>query len=166
MEYKLLVLDVDGTLLNSNREMSERTIKTLKKVQQNGVRIALATGRPTYGVLPYAKAIDLDFNDGYIISYNGAKVLEASTGKILFERTIDPKMVPYLEKQAERGGCVLAFYENDEVVATDTSNHHIVDEAQMNNLLCFGNQRKGGLSSLHLVFNVNSNILRVVFRRL
>lgn len=134
MEYKLLVLDVDGTLLNSNREMSERTIKTLKKVQQNGVRIALATGRPTYGVLPYAKAIDLDFNDGYIISYNGAKVLEASTGKILFERTIDPKMVPYLEKQAERGGCVLAFYENDEVVATDTSNHHIVDEAQMNNM--------------------------------
>lgn len=106
----------------------------MKKVQQNGVRIALATGRPTYGVLPYAKAIDLDFNDGYIISYNGAKVLEASTGKILFERTIDPKMVPYLEKQAERGGCVLAFYENDEVVATDTSNHHIVDEAQMNNM--------------------------------
>lgn len=134
MEYKLLVLDVDGTLLNSNREMSERTIRTLKKVQQNGVRIALATGRPTYGVLPYAKAIDLDFNDGYIISYNGAKVLEASTGKVLFERTIDPKMVPYLEKQAERSGCVLAFYENDEVVATDTSNHHIVDEAQMNNM--------------------------------
>lgn len=134
MDFKLLVLDVDGTLLNSNREMSERTIKTLKKVQQNGVRIALATGRPTYGVLPYAKAIDLDFNDGFIISYNGAKVLEASTGKVLFERTIDPKMVPYLEKQAERSGCALAFYENDEVVATDTNNPHIVDEAQMNNM--------------------------------
>lgn len=134
MNFKLLVLDVDGTLLNSNREMSERTIKTLKKVQQNGVRIALATGRPTYGVLPYAKAIDLDFNDGFIISYNGAKVLEASTGKVLFERTIDPKMVPYLEKQAQRGGCALAFYENDEVVATDIHNPHIVDEAQMNNM--------------------------------
>lgn len=134
MDFKLLVLDVDGTLLNSNREISERTIKTLKKVQQNGVRIALATGRPTYGVLPYAKAIDLDFNDGFIISYNGAKVLEASTGKVLFERTIDPRMVPYLEKQAERSGCALAFYENDEVVATDTDNPHIVDEAQMNNM--------------------------------
>lgn len=134
MDFKLLVLDVDGTVLNSNREMSERTIKTLKKVQQNGVRIALATGRPTYGVLPYAKAIDLDFNDGFIISYNGAKVLEASTGKVLFERTIDPKMVPYLEKQAGRSGCALAFYENDEVVATDTNNPHIVDEAQMNNM--------------------------------
>ena len=134
MDIKLLVLDVDGTLLNSNREMSERTIKILKKVQQNGVRIALATGRPTYGVLPFAKAIDLDFNDGFIISYNGAKVLEASTGKVIFERTIDPKMIPYLEKQAERCGCALAYYEGDEVVATDTTNHRIVDEAQMNNM--------------------------------
>lgn len=134
MDIKLLVLDVDGTLLNSNREMSERTIKILKKVQQNGVRIALATGRPTYGVLPFAKAIDLDFNDGFIISYNGAKVLEASTGKVIFERTIDPKMIPYLEKQAGRGECVLAFYENDEVVSTDTANPHIVDEAHMNNM--------------------------------
>ncbi|MDE5561343.1 MAG: Cof-type HAD-IIB family hydrolase [Bacteroidaceae bacterium] len=134
MNFKLLVLDIDGTLLNSNREMSERTIKTLKKVQQNGVRVALATGRPTYGVLPYAKAIDLDFNDGYIISYNGAKVLEASTGKVIFERTIDPQLIPYLEKQAIRSGCALAYYENDEVVATDTDNPHLVDEAQMNNM--------------------------------
>lgn len=134
MDIKLLVLDVDGTLLNSNREMSERTIKILKKVQQNGVRIALATGRPTYGVLPYAKAIDLDFNDGYIISYNGAKVLEASTGKIIFERAIDPQMVPYIEKQAERSGCDLAYYDGDEVVATNADNPHIVDEAQMNNM--------------------------------
>ena len=134
MDIKLLVLDVDGTLLNSNREMSERTVKTLKKVQQNGIRVALATGRPTYGVLPFAKAIDLDFNDGFIISYNGAKVLEASTGKAIFERTIDPKMVPDLEKQAQRCGCALAYYEGDEVVATDTTNPRIVDEAQMNNM--------------------------------
>ena len=46
MDIKLLVLDVDGTLLNSNREMSERTIKILKKVQQNGVRIALPQVAP------------------------------------------------------------------------------------------------------------------------
>ncbi len=134
MDFKLLVLDVDGTLLNSNRDISQRTIKTLKKVQQNGVRIALASGRPTSGVLPYAKAIDLDFNDGYIISYNGAKILEASTGKVLFERTVDPQMVPYIEKQVQRSGCVLAYYDGDEVVSTDITNPHIVDEAQMNNM--------------------------------
>ncbi|MBR4405004.1 MAG: HAD hydrolase family protein, partial [Bacteroidaceae bacterium] len=46
MKFKLLVLDVDGTLLNSKRELTKRTISTLIKVQQLGIRIALASGRP------------------------------------------------------------------------------------------------------------------------
>ena len=55
MKYKLLVLDVDGTLLNNAREISNRTLAALLKVQQMGVRIVLASGRPTYGLMPLAK---------------------------------------------------------------------------------------------------------------
>lgn len=44
MKYKMLVLDVDGTLLNDNKEISKRTLSTLRKVQQMGVRIMLASG--------------------------------------------------------------------------------------------------------------------------
>ena len=47
MKYKMLVLDVDGTLLNDEKEVSNRTLNTLRKVQQMGVRIMLASGRPT-----------------------------------------------------------------------------------------------------------------------
>ena len=50
MKYKLLVLDVDGTLLNDAKEISKRTLAALLKVQQMGVRIVLASGRPTYGI--------------------------------------------------------------------------------------------------------------------
>ena len=46
MKYKMLVLDVDGTLLNDEKEISKRTLTTLLKVQQMGVRIMLASGRP------------------------------------------------------------------------------------------------------------------------
>ena len=50
MKYKLLVLDVDGTLLNDEREISKRTLAALLKVQQMGVRIDFwPSGRPTYG---------------------------------------------------------------------------------------------------------------------
>lgn len=55
MKYKLLVLDVDGTLLNNEKEISKRTLASLLKVQQMGIRIALASGRPTYGLMPLAK---------------------------------------------------------------------------------------------------------------
>ena len=60
MKFKLLVLDVDGTLLNSKRELTKRTISTLIKVQQLGIRIALASGRPTHGILPFAQALGMD----------------------------------------------------------------------------------------------------------
>lgn len=134
MNYKLIVLDVDGTMLNSNREISKRTVATLRKVQQMGIKIALASGRPTYGILPLAQAIDLGVYDGYIISYNGAQVMEAKTGQILFERRIDPQMVPYLEKKATKMGLTMAYYDGNEVVSTDITNPHVVDEAAMNGM--------------------------------
>lgn len=132
MKYKLLVLDVDGTILNSERKITQRTVMTLRKVQSIGIKVALASGRPTYGLLPLAKAIDLGTYGGYIISYNGAQVISAQDGEILFARSIDPQMVPYLEKKAAKTGMTMAYYDGDEVVSTDITNPHVVDEAQMN----------------------------------
>ena len=70
MKYKLLVLDVDGTLLNDEREISKRTLAALLKVQQMGVRIVLASGRPTYGLMPLAKTLELGNYGGFVpVSY-------------------------------------------------------------------------------------------------
>lgn len=134
MKYKLIVLDVDGTMLNSNREMTKRTVQTLRRVQQMGIKVALASGRPTYGILPLARRIDLDVYEGYIISYNGAQVMEAKDGQIIFERRIDPQMVPYIEKKARKMGLTMAYYDGNEVVSDDISNPHVADEAQMNGM--------------------------------
>ena len=73
MKYKLLVLDVDGTLLNDAKEISKRTLAALLKVQQMGVRIVLASGRPTYGLMPLAKSLELGNYGGFILSYNGCQ---------------------------------------------------------------------------------------------
>ncbi len=100
MKYKLLVLDVDGTLLNDAKEISKRTLAGLLKVQQMGVRIVLASGRPTYGLMPLAKSLELGNYGGFILSYNGCQIINAQNGEILFERRINPEMLPYLEKKA------------------------------------------------------------------
>ena len=102
MKYKLLVLDVDGTLLNDAKEISKRTLASLLKVQQMGIRVALASGRPTYGLMPLAKTLELDNYGGFIISYNGGQIINAQNGEILFERRINPEMLPYLEKKARK----------------------------------------------------------------
>ena len=60
MKYKLLVLDVDGTLLNSQKEISSHTLSALLKAQHMGIHIVLASGRSTNGVMPIAKKLELD----------------------------------------------------------------------------------------------------------
>ena len=104
MKYKLLVLDVDGTLLDSEKKISKRTLAALLKVQQMGVRIVLASGRPTYGLMPIAKALELGNYGGFILSYNGGQIINAQSGELLFERRINPEMLPYLEKKSRKNG--------------------------------------------------------------
>ena len=134
MKYKLLVLDVDGTLLNSEKEISKRTLAALLKVQQMGVRIVLASGRPTYGLMPLAMKLELGNYGGFILSYNGGQIINAQNGELLFERRINPEMLPYLEKKARKNGFALFTYHDDTIITDSPENVHIQNEARLNNL--------------------------------
>lgn len=134
MKYKLLVLDVDGTLLNSENQISVRTQAALLKAQQMGVRIVLASGRPTYGLLPVAKALELGNYGGFILSYNGGQIINAKNGEILFERRINPEMLPYLEKKARKSDFAIFTYRDQELITDRPANEHIQQEALLNNL--------------------------------
>ena len=57
MKYKLIVLDLDGTLTNSKKEISSRNRETLIRIQEQGIRLVLASGRPTYGIVPLANEL-------------------------------------------------------------------------------------------------------------
>ena len=134
MKYKLLVLDVDGTLLNDEREISKRTLAALLKVQQMGVRIVLASGRPTYGLMPLAKVLELGNYGGFVLSYNGCQIIKAQNGEILFERRINPEMLPYLEKKARKNGFAIFTYHDDTLITDSPDNEYIKNEALLNNL--------------------------------
>jgi len=134
MKYKLLVLDVDGTLLNNAKEISKRTRAALLKVQQMGIRIVLASGRPTFGLIPLAKMLELDNYGGFIVSYNGCQIIKAENGEILFERRINPEILPYLEKKARKNGFAIFTYHDDTLLTDNQDSPHILQEAQLNNL--------------------------------
>ena len=129
-----MVLDVDGTLLNDEREISKRTLAALLKVQQMGVRIVLASGRPTYGLMPLAKTLELGNYGGFVLSYNGCQIIKAQNGEILFERRINPEMLPYLEKKARKNGFAIFTYHDDTLITDSPDNEYIKNEALLNNL--------------------------------
>ena len=58
MKYKLLVLDIDGTVTNSQKQVSEKTREAVIRLQEKGVPVAIASGRPPQGVSYVAQALD------------------------------------------------------------------------------------------------------------
>lgn len=134
MKYKLLVLDVDGTLLNDAKEITKRTLAALLKLQQIGVRIVIASGRPTYGLMPIAKELELGNYGGFILSYNGSQVIDAKNGEVVFERRIDPQLLQYIEKKAHDWNFPLLTYHDNNIYTDTPDNEHIRNEAILNNM--------------------------------
>ena len=134
MKYKMIVLDVDGTLLTDEQTISTRTRATLLKVQQMGVRVVLASGRPTHGVMPLARALELDKNGGFVLSYNGAQIIHVPTGERVFERRIDPQFMAYLERGARKRGFTIFTYREDRIVTSNAQNVHVQHEAKLSGM--------------------------------
>lgn len=79
---KLLALDLDGTLLNSDKEISERNKRALKAARDRGVKVVLTTGRPLAAIGDFLEALDLISPEDYAITFNGG-LIQRNTGEIL-----------------------------------------------------------------------------------
>lgn len=80
MKYKLIVVDMDGTLLNSKKEVSLENQNALKKAQDNGIQVAIATGRIFTSARFYAKLLGIETP---IIACNGAIVRDDGNNEVL-----------------------------------------------------------------------------------
>ena len=87
MAKKILVLDLDGTLTNSQKEVSPKTREAIMKMQQAGHIVALASGRPTEGIRQIAELLELKTYGGYILAFNGARIIDCRTGEVVFQQT-------------------------------------------------------------------------------
>lgn len=94
--YKVIALDMDGTLLNSKKEVSEKTKEALKKAQNKGVKVVLASGRPIDGLKKYLNELDLMKENEYVLSYNGCLVQETKSGEIIHEVGLTGKDLHYI----------------------------------------------------------------------
>ncbi|EJG5120495.1 HAD family phosphatase [Staphylococcus pseudintermedius] len=89
MKPDLVVMDMDDTLMTSENRVSDKTKAYLLLLQKNGVKIALASGRPTAGMLPTAKSLKMDEFGSYIMSYNGAQTIELSNEEVVSKKVIE-----------------------------------------------------------------------------
>lgn len=85
---KTIVLDIDGTLLTSEKIISDKTKNCLIDLQQQGNKVILASGRPTTGMMSLSKELKMDQYHGLLVSYNGSKVIDCSTNEELFNQAM------------------------------------------------------------------------------
>ncbi|EOL44439.1 sugar-phosphatase [Enterococcus caccae] len=88
MSVKLVAIDIDGTLLDSNRKISPKVKETLKKANESGMYIVLCTGRPLPGVKEQLAELDLYGDNDYVITYNGSLVQATKSNEIISQYTL------------------------------------------------------------------------------
>ena len=88
MKYKIMVLDIDGTLTNSEKKITPKTHDALIDYQERGGKIAIASGRPTKGILPYAEKLDLKKYGGFIPGLRPGKPTTDYLDKIMSRITL------------------------------------------------------------------------------
>ena len=77
MKYKLIAVDIDDTLLNRKKEISPLTKAALLQAQENGVKVAVASGRLPYGVRPFAEQLEVFRYGGYYMGFNGGAIMNS-----------------------------------------------------------------------------------------
>lgn len=109
MNYRLIAIDMDGTLLNSQDKISERNKEAILKAIDNGIHVVIATGRIYKSALHYHRYIGLK---SPIIACNGA-IISSSQGDIIFENFIDHNWLREIIQLAEANDMYYHFYDRD-----------------------------------------------------
>ncbi len=89
MEIKLIAIDLDGTLLDSNRLLSEGNKQAIQEAKDQGVKVVLCTGRPLRSMTHLLEEANLLEEDDLVITYNGGLIQKSKTGEIIKEITLD-----------------------------------------------------------------------------
>ena len=134
MDEKVLVLDIDGTLTNSQKEISPATKRGILETLQRGHKVILASGRPTPGMRRYEEELELEKYGGYLLSFNGGRIVECRSGEIVYQRTLPLNIIPGLYGFAKRNQCGLLTYFGDRIISAFEPDEYVQLESSINGM--------------------------------
>lgn len=118
--YKMICIDIDGTLIRPDHTVSQDTIKAIRRARDRGVIVALSTGRMYRSALLYSDELEIDFP---IISANGAYVKDKASGEVLYEKNLSKKDMKFIVNILDRYGVKINFYNHDTMFISETRDY-------------------------------------------
>ncbi len=116
MSIKLAATDMDGTLLTDNRQISDRTIKTIRQLKQNDVEFCLCSGRPRAGMEQYIKQLGFE---PHLITYNGAEVIPAGSKTPIYANTLDVTLAEEVFRLGQQLSEIAVAWESNRLIVSE-----------------------------------------------
>lgn len=119
---KAIALDLDGTLLNNKKEVTDRSVNILRNLYNKGIEILIVTGRPYSSTLKIIKRLGIPMT---VICYNGGKVIDTVSKTILENKLLPENIVEKLFEYIERKKINLNIFMNEKWFANDLESESV-----------------------------------------
>ena len=133
-KLRIAAFDLDGTLLNSKKELLPSTILAIRRLKQIGVQVVLASGRHPKGIWPVAESLSLTGTDSYVLGFNGGTVVSLKTGERFFVCQMEPETARAVADAALSLGLSPVTYTESELLCLDDTDKYVLFEAGLNRL--------------------------------
>ena len=134
MNYKMIVLDLDGTLTNREKKITPRTKKALMEAQKRGKIVVLASGRPAQGILHLAEELEMEQYGGYILAFNGGMIINCRTGEAVSSILLPQDVNHTIVKLAEEHRVNILTYEGNTIITRKKEDPYVELEAGINQM--------------------------------
>ena len=136
MDWKLIAMDLDGTLNNDEKRITPKTRQALMDAQRQGIRLALASARPSPGLYKERDILRLQEHGGILMSYNGGRIVDAATGRVLFETAMDMEKTKEILRKLESLPVTPILDDGKQFYVTDRNGFKVDYECRNNNMVC------------------------------
>lgn len=133
-QYEMIVLDLDGTLLTSEKKISSVTKKMLISLQEDGKKVVLASGRPTTGIMHLARELRMDIFGNYVLAFNGGRIINCATGEAVCNHTIPMELTAPVYETICSLGLRIVTYNDKEIILGNGRDRYCELEGKINNV--------------------------------
>lgn len=126
MAIRLIFLDIDGTLTNSKKEITPKTLQALLQAEQQGVRLVLASGRPSKGLEKFSDLLQMEKYEGYFVCNNGSMIKDAKTQEVLFNQPMSVEETRSVLRHLKNFPEVRAMIEDGDYMLVENVYHNYI----------------------------------------
>ena len=117
LDVKLIALDLDDTLLNDERQITDGTVSALRECAERGIYVVLCSGRAEDAILPFVRRLEIAGKEAgkYIIAINGCSIFDMHKRQQIFCRKVEPEILLRTNEIAESWGLRSEVYTPDTI---------------------------------------------------